>query len=249
VETERDVEGHGHKDLTARIAKIKKIYHVIDLTYHKKNLIVKERNILRDLYDDMTSLMIRGFVDYFCAHKDEDQKFSFLLELKSHGSSKLHGMAIELIPFLFQTLWAYMGVRCLYVYSDPVKNYEGGFWVHGRPSISACMITERYKRNEEFLKSRIRTILPDVKNIVTGVRVEKVTKEGCSNDPFLIIDESEVQRFRRWEDLINEERENATGENQSHAGEQQLHRKLDEESFGKWSQGVFDYITQDDWMA
>jgi len=166
---------------------------VTEATYHTV-LPTIARVRLQEVYSP-TALYVRGRADRIAIHKRRDIVFEW--EAKTHESEEYHDMTLEALPLCHHLIKAQLDVECLYVYRNPHKNHEVGFWIRDLPAIRNIMIPERRWSSEQvnWFESQFRSLLPETKII-------RITRSRGTGDPFLIIDESVVSKLFHWKDCI-----------------------------------------------
>lgn len=163
-----------------------------EATYHTvMNLEVKDR--LSRIYTP-TSLYLRGRADRIAVHKSLPLVFEW--EAKTHESRNLHDMLLEALPLCHHLIKAQLDVECLYVYRNPHKNHEAGFWIKDIPTVRIIMIPSRWSGDQiSWFTGQFKRFFPETDIRSTG-------SNAGSGDPFLIIDESTVTRLPHWKDCI-----------------------------------------------
>ena len=141
-----------------------------------------------------TSLYLRGRADRVAVH--ESLPLVFEWEAKTHASRNLHDMLLETLPLCHHLAKAQLDVECLYIYRNPHKNHEAGFWVKDIPAARIIMIPSRWDADQiSWFKGQFKRFFPETDIRFTG-------SNAGSGDPFLIIDESIVMRLPHWKDCI-----------------------------------------------
>jgi hypothetical protein len=170
-------------------------YFVDSAPYHDKmyDEIVRA---LQNIYTP-TALYLRSRADRIAVRSNPPSVFEW--EVKTHASAARHDCTLEAYPICVHILkHRFLGVRCLYVYWDPIRNYNVGWWIHQMPPIKVIMIPPRWRDEQiEWFESLFTEILPDI----DIVPLKKLTKG--SNDPFLIIDEKSIRELPHWKGLIS----------------------------------------------
>lgn len=170
-------------------------YIVDSAPYHDKmdKSIIK---VLQNIYTP-TGLYLRGRADRIAVKRNPPTVFEW--EAKTHKSQSRHDCVIEALPICTHLIHAkYLAVRCLYVYRNPFKNQDFGFWVHQIPPIRIIMIPGRWNKiQRQHFEQVFNLILPQVKVVSIG-------RTRGTDDPFLIIDESEMKKLPHWKEAIQE---------------------------------------------
>jgi len=163
-----------------------------EATYHTvMNPEVKDR--LSRIYTP-TSLYLRGRADRIAVHKSLPLVFEW--EAKTHESRSRHDMLLEALPVCHHLIKAQLGVECLYVYRNPHKNHEAGFWVKDIPAARIIMIPSRWNADQiSWFKGQFKRFFPEIE-------IRSVGRTAGTDDPFLIINESIVMRLPHWKDCI-----------------------------------------------
>lgn len=143
-----------------------------------------------------TALYLRGRADRVAIHKKLPLEFEFEIKTKMPGT--LPDFTAEVIPFAHHLFKANLGVMILYVYFDPFRNLEKGFWVSDRPPIREIIFPNRWRGRE-------KKILEIIINRTFGGKVPvRYTKwRYGSGDPFLIIDYEDVKKLPDWRKLVD----------------------------------------------
>jgi len=166
-----------------------------EATYH--SLLEEKYARLFSRIETPTSLYLRTRADRV-AFRVAYSPTVFEWEAKTHTSQKYHDMTLEALPMCHHLSKAELDVRCLYVYRNPYKNHECGFWVHNMPPIRIIMIPSRWTDVwKKWFRNKFEPRFPDIKIVDT-------LGNGGSGDPFLIIDECEVEKLPHWSSLIND---------------------------------------------
>lgn len=165
-------------------------------TYHK-TLPKGMANILQSRYSPNANYL-RGRADRIAVHATMPVEFEF--ECKTHKSQTYHDMTVELSPLCMHIMKSRHEIECLYIYKDGPN--EKGFWVTGIGEIlnvREVKIPERWSDSDAvWFESLARQYIPRVK----ATRCRN-TPYG-SNDPYVIIDRSDVETMRDWRDLVTQ---------------------------------------------
>lgn len=148
-------------------------------------------------FETPTSLYIRTMPDLLVMHIDRGT--TFLVDLKTHDNKEKHDMCLEALPICHHIAKNDFNVKTFYAYRDEYKKYEKGFWLHdlNKIPIRIIMIPDRWdKKWNDWFGAIFSEWLPGVRCVATGS-----TKNG-SNDPFIIIDESEVVKMNHWKEEL-----------------------------------------------
>lgn len=166
--------------------------------YHEK---MKPQIIktLQNIYTP-TALYLRGRADRIAIKKYPPSVFEW--EAKTHQSRKYGDWCIESLPLCtHKIIYDLLGIRCLYVYRDPFRGYDSGFWIKNIPTVRELKMPPRWNSNNSlkmyFLKV-FKKIFPN-----TNISDMSYAPAG-SGDPFVIIDESIVKKLPHWKNLIDE---------------------------------------------
>lgn len=163
-----------------------------DMTYHSK-MSSNIQNILSRNYCP-TSLYIRTRADRIAAHSRYPLIFQW--EAKTHTSRKYHDWTLEVFPLMVHKINAEtFGIRCLYVYFNPLINQEAAFWSNNIPPLRCIMIPGRQTNNTDLFIQCCNRCFPKTEII------EGFSTNG-SGDPFAIIDKSTVDFLPTGIDLI-----------------------------------------------
>lgn len=143
-----------------------------------------------------TSLYLRGRADRIAIHTKLPIEFEY--ELKTHASKIQNDLTLEALPLIHHISKGKLGVKCLYIYRNPSKWIERGFWVHDLPTIDSFYIPNRWNPIQTSWYESIVTVSLYPRNIkiIKGVYV------GGSGDPFFVIKEIEVAKLHPWQNLI-----------------------------------------------
>lgn len=142
-----------------------------------------------------TALYIRSRADRIAIRQSPPLVFEW--EAKTHTTNKRHDCTLEALPVAIHLLKAQLDIRCLYVYRDPYKGYEVGFWIHDFPEVRVIMIPDRWG---DAWTAWFQGVFS---NFFPGVKIVDRIKTRGSGDPFLIIDESIIRELPGWTDLID----------------------------------------------
>jgi len=182
------------KDVTDFLRQLE--FRVDSAPYHKK--MEQEITGVLQYMDDPTSLYLRGRADRIAVLEDPPLVFEW--EAKTHENKDKHDMLLEALPLAFHVLKAQYGVKCLYVYRNPHRDHQVGFWVHEIPDIRVIIIPRnRWDENKRlWFRGIFRDCFP-------GIHTSEPLLRGCpgSYDPFAIIDESIVSTLLHWRELID----------------------------------------------
>jgi len=161
--------------------------------------------ILQNTYAP-TALYLRSRADRIAIHPRHRVVFEW--EAKTHNSSKYHDCCIEALPVCVHLALVHLGVKCLYVYRDPQRGYDTGFWVSNLSLIRAILIpTPRWTAKQiEWFQQQFAVYFPNTP-------ISKIGKTLGTDDPFLIIDESEIMQMPHWKKLIESEINHGNGRN------------------------------------
>jgi hypothetical protein len=144
-----------------------------------------------------TALYLRGRADRIAVHRNPPLVFQW--EAKTHISQRWHDCCLEALPFCHHISSARLDVECLYVYRDPFKNRDVGFWVSSYPDIREIKIpTSRWSDEQlHYFEFQFRQFLP-------GTRINRLRRTKGSDDPFLIIDEKVIASLPHWKTVIDD---------------------------------------------
>lgn len=165
---------------------------IASATYHSV-LPSEVKDRLQNTYTS-TALYLRGRADRIAIHKELPLVFEW--EAKTHSSTLWHDMTIEALPLCHHLAEAQLGVRCLYAYRNPYKKHNVGFWISDMPPIREIKIPIRWtEATQEWFAQQFRRFMPQVPISIL---------ENCrgSRDPFVIIDQSEIEKMPHWNMLI-----------------------------------------------
>ena len=185
---------HKHTELEAEVTEylIDEGFLVAQAPYHT-TMDDKMVKALQNLYTP-TSMYVRSRADRIAVRERPPLVFEW--EAKTHASSYRHDCTIELYPVIAHILKARLDVRCLYIYRDPWKGYDFGFWIRELPEVRAIMIPDRWDDAwTSWYMSYCKRFFPKTP-IRTGMRTRG------SGDPFLIIDESIIKELPHWKEQI-----------------------------------------------
>jgi len=147
------------------------------------------------LDNSVTSQYVRTRADRIAIHKDKG--IAFQMEFKTHFSKRSDNMMIQALPFAIHLWNAMLGIKCLYVYEDPVSKSEKGFWADdlNRPKVKRIRFTQKRDLPKEQLYVIFSKAFPEVKRYSSDIE--------SFGQPYAIIDYAEVCKLSHWRTLIS----------------------------------------------
>jgi len=147
------------------------------------------------------SMYIRARADRVAIHPETGVVFQW--EAKTHWEEKGSDMMLEALPLCYHLTLSQFDVSCLYVYKDPHRGYEKGFWIKDLASIQKDCI---FIFNRDIYTTGIlRNINTYFDHCFPGIRQVHTRGPGKgSGDPCLKIPEEVVKTLPHWKDLIND---------------------------------------------
>lgn len=144
-----------------------------------------------------TALYIRHRADRIAVHNYLDLVFEW--EAKTHVNQRYHDMTIEVLPLIHHLAKVQIDVRCLYVYRNPYRQHNVGFWVHDLHAIPirCAMIPGRWRGT--WFRGWITKL---IEQWFPAVPIVETRGNAGSGDPFIIIDKQVVSGLVPWERLI-----------------------------------------------
>lgn len=93
-----------------------------------------------------------------------------------------------------------LGVDCLYIHHNPFNGREVSFWISEMPIIRTLWIpTNRWRGQIRIWFRDVLTEWIDFDDLV-----EAPVRRAASRDPFIIIDEQELQQLSHWTESIQD---------------------------------------------
>jgi len=165
------------------------------LTYHTQFPVAVVNKLQKT--DTPGGWYLRTRADRIAIHKTKDLIFEW--EVKTHIREDKHDMCIEAFPLTVH-VWNFklLGVQCLYLHHDITDGHECGFWVSENIPIRGILIPERWNSQDPDYFIRI------FQQVFPGLRISLCGQVRGSNDPFVIIDQSDRDLMPHWQDLIHE---------------------------------------------
>lgn len=142
-----------------------------------------------------TALYLRARADRMAIHPSKETEFEF--ECKTHDTKDRHDMLVEMLPIILHRRKSELGIRCLYCYRDIYNGYDKGFWIDEMPPIRFIGIPKANTTNHlwDWFAELAALHFP-------GVTAAHTRHRRGSGDPYIIVDESEIQKLSHWCDLI-----------------------------------------------
>jgi len=168
-------------------------FSVSSATYHD----VLERDVSEALARNYspTALYIRTRADRIAVRHD----LSFELECKTHENARYEDMTLEILPVIHHINKVDLGVDCLYAYWNPFTAMYRGFWVSDMPRVRDIRIPSNTRYDDDAVG-----VVKQAESIFDEARVYTNAGRGDgSNDPYIIIDKSDVQNMRRLKDIFD----------------------------------------------
>jgi len=186
---EIDINDPNHMDLEKKVIRF---YEDHGFEILKQSEAEKNKRLLQIFTP--TALYERTIRDLLVIHKEKD--IVLQTEIKTHKSKRKNDMCLEMVPLYFHIILTKGGVKCLYVYRDPYGN-ECGFWCGAIPEIREVYIPQK-RWDKDQLKYYEELAAYFQKEIKRPKAIEG------TDDPYIVIDESEVEKLPPWENLIIE---------------------------------------------
>ncbi len=169
-------------------------FYSTSLTYHSA-LPTNVAEILRNRYSP-TAWYLRHRADRIAVHTTQPLEFEW--EIKTRHQQKYENLAMEAIQVCYNKAKVPLGVRCLYIYSDPFLKFECGFWASDMPPIDVVLIPECRWSAEQiaWFGAQFDTYLPGVRR-----RIIHSTSSG-SNTPLAVINHSALAELPDWREVV-----------------------------------------------
>jgi hypothetical protein len=146
--------------------------------------------------NEITSQYIRTRADRVAIHREKG--VSFQVEFKTHNSRRTNNMMIQALPLAVHLWNSQIGVKCLYVYGDPVSGLQKGFWADqkNRPPVKKLRFTRRRDLPKKEMYGIFEKAYPELKQYYTD--------EESTGQPYVIVDYEEVRKLKDWSILVSE---------------------------------------------
>ena len=151
-------------------------------------------SILQRIHDP-TAFYVRSRADRVAVHPE--YRFTFEWECKTPASARHPNMAVEALPLAtHHLLGVRLYIKCLYIYRDPYRKLDIGFWSDKLPRIAKLFVPTSkwddlalewfsYELGEYF---DLDPILLD--------------ENYGSGDPFVVIEEEDLLGLPHWKHAI-----------------------------------------------
>jgi hypothetical protein len=194
-----DALSHHHTALEADTARRLEAmgYEVACATYHS----AYPQRVIRRLQrlDTPAALYLRTRADRTAVHGGRPVAFEW--ECKTWQQSKAHNMALEALPLAQHVQkWRLWRVPCLYVYRDPGRYQDVGFWAHEHPPVRDCYLPPRWPEGSpmhDYFLCMFQDAFP-------GVSVLIPRPTGGSNDPYVVVDEKFLPGLPHWTAVVRQ---------------------------------------------
>lgn len=155
-----------------------------------------------------TSLYLRTRADRIAVHKTDAIEFEWEVKTVNREGDDAQNFALELVPLFMHKAKAQHGVRCLYAMRNIRRLWDVGFWCDSIPKVRTVFIPGRWGAHPA-----IRTWFCDIaKQAFPNAPVVDLKSTDGSDDPFVVIAESDAARLPSWQRLIDAETPSWTGE-------------------------------------
>jgi hypothetical protein len=126
---------------------------------------------------------------------------AFEWECKTHNRDTLHDMCLEALPLAQHVQkWRLWRVPCLYVYRDPGRYQDLGFWAHEHPPVRDCYLPPRWERNPPMFNYFLRMF----QDAFPGVSILIPRPTGGSDDPYVVVDEKHLPALPHWTAVVRQ---------------------------------------------
>jgi hypothetical protein len=105
-------------------------------------------------------------------------------------------MMINALPLAIHLWNSQLGIRCLYVYDDPISKVDKGFWADGqyRPRVKRLRFTRKGELPKEEMYSIFEKAFPEIKRYSEDYE--------NSGPPYVVVDYEEVRKMPTWQELV-----------------------------------------------